>query len=177
MEKTGFSTEKLASLDKCSTESSAAKSRAKWIKLKGLDEEFKMNMFVLTADGAVLCLLCQKYNTVGRGAAKYAYGRDAAYPSRQDLLEKHIETDMHREACDKERNQRCSDLHKLYEDRIKHKAITVAERVHLIYWVMKEEIANRKVSSLQSLIDLIGHNDRLRDMHKTSSTAVSEFIC
>ena len=66
MEKTGFSTEKLASLDKYSTESSAAKSRAKWKKMKGFDEEFKVNMFVLTADGGVLCLLCQKVQYDGQ---------------------------------------------------------------------------------------------------------------
>jgi len=39
----------------------------------------------------------------------------------------------------------------------------VAERVHLIYWVLKEGIANRKVASLQTMVDRIGHNDRLCD--------------
>jgi len=52
----------------------------------------------------------------------------------------------------------------------------VAERAHLIYWVLTEEIANRKIASLQTLMDHIGHNDRLCDLHHNSSVAVTEFI-
>ena len=52
----------------------------------------------------------------------------------------------------------------------------MAERVHLIYWVLKEEIANRKVASLQTLVNRIGNSDRLRDLRHINSTAVSEFI-
>ena len=37
-------------------------------------------------------------------------------------------------------------------------------------------MANRKVASLQTLVNRIGSNDRLRDLRHTSSTAVSEFI-
>jgi len=52
----------------------------------------------------------------------------------------------------------------------------VAQRAHLIYWVLKEEIADRKIASLQTLIDHIGRNDRLCDLHHNSSVAVTEFI-
>jgi len=53
---------------------------------------------------------------------------------------------------------------------------TVAERVHLIYWVLKEEIAIRRIASLQTLMDRIGHNDRLCDLHHNSSVAVTGII-
>ena len=52
----------------------------------------------------------------------------------------------------------------------------MAERVGLIYWILKKEIANQKVASLQTLVNRIGNNDRLRDLRHTSSSAVSEFI-
>ena len=52
----------------------------------------------------------------------------------------------------------------------------VAECIHLVYWALKEEIANRKIASLQTLLDHIGHKDRLRDHHHTNSVAVTEFI-
>ena len=67
-------------------------------------------------------------------------------------------------------------FHAAYQDCIANKLNTVAERVHLIYWVFKEEIANRKVASLQTLVNRIGNNDRLRDLRHTSSTSVSKFI-
>jgi len=40
-------------------------------------------------------------------------------------------------------------FHVIHQDRISDKVNTVAERVHLIYWVLKEKIANRKIASLQ----------------------------
>ena len=49
-------------------------------------------------------------------------------------------------------------------------------RGHLINWLMKEDIANRIVALLQTLVDCICHNERLRDLQHTSSTAVTEFI-
>ena len=75
-----------------------------------------------------------------------------------------------------EKNQRASLFHRMHQDRITNKVSTVAERVHLIYWVMKEEIANRRIVSLQILVDHIGRNDRLRDLRHTCLTAVTEFI-
>ena len=42
--------------------------------------------------------------------------------------------------------------------------------------LMKEEIANRKIASLQTLVNRIGHNDRLCDLRYIGSTAVTEFI-
>ena len=67
-------------------------------------------------------------------------------------------------------------LHAAYQYRVANKLNTVAERVNLIYWVLKEEFANRKVASLQTPVNRIGNNDRLRDLRHTSSTSVSGFI-
>jgi len=41
---------------------------------------------------------------------------------------------------------------------------------------LKEEIANRKIASLQTLMDRIGQNNRLCDLHHTSSVAVTKFV-
>jgi len=53
---------------------------------------------------------------------------------------------------------------------------TVAERVHLIYWGLKEEIANRKIAPLQTMVDRIDHYDRLRDLRHDSSVVVTKFM-
>ena len=41
---------------------------------------------------------------------------------------------------------------------------------------MKEEIANQKIASLQTLADHIVYNDRLHDLLHITSSAVTEFI-
>jgi len=39
----------------------------------------------------------------------------------------------------------------------------------------QSEIANRKIASLQTLVDCIGDNDQLHDLHHTISVPVTEF--
>jgi len=41
---------------------------------------------------------------------------------------------------------------------------------------LKEEIANRKIAPLQTLMDRIGHKDRLCDLHHKSYVTVTELI-
>ena len=149
-----------------------------WIKLKGFDESLNMNVFTLHADRGIICLLCSKHPVVNTGRRKNCnvFTTEPARPQRPSKLDNHISSDQHQNAISMKKNQRASLFHCMHQDRITNKVSTVAERVHLIYWVMKEEIANRKIASLQTLVDSIGHNDRLRDLRHISSTAVIEFI-
>ena len=149
-----------------------------WIKLKGFDESLNMNVFTLHADGGIICLLCSKHPVVntGRGKNCNVFTTEPARPQRPSKLDNHISSDQHQNAISMEKNQHDSLFHCMHQDRITNKVSTVAERVHLIYWVMKEEIANRKIASLQTLVDRIGRNDRLCDLRHISSTAVTEFI-
>ena len=137
-----------------------------------------MNVFTLHADGGIICLLCSKHPVAITGRGKFAdvYTSLPARPQRPSRLDMHLSSEQHQQAVKLEQNQRASLFHAKYQDRVLNKTTTVAERVHLIYWVLKEEVANRKVASLQTLVDRIGHNDRLRDLRHTSSTAVTEFI-
>jgi len=64
----------------------------------------------------------------------------------------------------------------IHQGCISDKVNKVAERVHLIYWGLKEEIANRKIALMQTMVDRIDHYDRLRDLRHDSSVAVTKFI-
>ena len=59
-------------------------------------------------------------------------------------------------------------------ERVKCSDETVAQRIRMIYWLVKEEIANRKLESLHDLIKDVGEYEKLRALKHTSSTAVSE---
>ena len=72
--------------------------------------------------------------------------------------------------------QSSSALHQGYMERVKCFDETVAQRIRIIYWLVKEEIANRKLESLQDLINDVGESEKLCAFKHTSSTAVSEFI-
>jgi len=88
----------------------------------------------------------------------------------------HLICDQYQNANKLEISQCFSLFHAIHQDRISDKVNTVAERILLVFCVLKQEITNQKIISLQTLVDRIGHNDRLRDFHHTSSVAVTEFI-
>ena len=133
-------------------------------------------IFTLSSDG-VLCLLCSKHNChANSGSNRFEYSRDSARPSQRVRLSDHIKSARHADAVSKEMQQRNSVFHKKTVECARLKEQTVSERVFQVYWLMKEQIANRKLPSLQALTDKIGKNDLLRDFRHTSSSAVSEFI-
>ena len=148
--------------------------RSCWV--RDIHKDEGTEVFVMHADGGVLCLLCNKHKTQGRGKSSLSYAEKPAYPARPNRLKAHLNSDMHKLAVEMDQLMQQSTFHALHLDRVDHKTITVAQRVQLIYWVLKEEIALRKVVSLQSLFNKIGLNYRLSDFQHTSSTSVSEFV-
>ena len=128
------------------------------------------------ADGGVLCLPCNKHKTQGRGKSSQSYAEKPAYPALPNRLKAHLNSYMHKLAVEMDQQMRQSTFHALHQDRVEHKTIYVAQRIQLIYWVLKEEIALRKVVSLLSLFNKIGLNYRLSDFQHTSSMSVSEFV-
>jgi len=149
-----------------------------WIKLKRFDESLQMNVLILHADGCIICLLCSKHPAVTTGRGKLVI---FTLPSMPDLnahtawiIISALITSKKSIAWKK--TQRISLFHAIHQDRISDKVNTVAERIHPLYWVLKEEIANRKIASLQTLMDRIRHNDRFCDLDHDSSGAVTQFI-
>jgi len=71
------------------------------------------------------------------------------------------------------KTQRISLFQAIHQDRISDKVNMIAERIHLINWVSKDEIVNRKRTFLQILVESTGLNDRLCDLHHTISVAIT----
>ena len=85
-------------------------------------------------------------------------------------------TDTHKEARQIRRMQRSSALHQGYLKRVNRFDETVAQRICIIYWLVQEGIANRKLESMQYLINDFGENKELPDFIHTSNTAFGEFV-
>ena len=145
-----------------------------WV--RDIHQDEGTEVFVMHADGGILCLLCNKHKTQGRDRSSQSYAEKPAYPARHNRLKAHLNSDMHKLAVEMDQQMRQYTFHALHQDRVEHKTITVAQRVQLIYWVLKEENALRKVVSLHLLFNKIGLNYRLSDFQHTSSTSVSDFV-
>lgn len=165
-------------LQQTKAQSNSIHSYQSWIKTLGFDKSLEMNVFTLHANGGIVCLICSKYPSSGPNRGKNAdvYTKIPGRPQRPAKLENHLNSDQHKKAVNTEKLQRSSTFHALHIDRKSNRLETVAQRILQIYWLLKEEVANRKVHSLQVLIDRIGCNERLKDFRHTSSTSVSEFI-
>ena len=156
------------------TSSGSAIDRRRWV--RDIHQDEGIEVFVLHTDGGILCLLCNKHKTQGCGKNSQSYSHQPAYPTKPNKLKAHLISDMHKLAVEMDQQMRQSTFHALHKARVEHKTITIAQRIQVIYWVLKEEIALRKVASLQSLVNKIGLNDRLSDFQHTSSKSVSEFV-
>jgi len=127
--------------------------------------------FVIAANGGLLCNLRMKHGKHGRQGPeteKHQYSHDSAFPSRKASLTKHIESDRHRCAIEAEELQRSSILSKQYDEQKLSKENIVAEIMHMIAWLIKEELANRKLSSLQALVDKVGAIERFWTLQLSS---------
>ena len=112
-----------------------------WIKLKGFDESLRMNVFTLHADGCIVCLLCSKHSiaaTTSQGKTANIDSKIPARPQSPSRLDKHLSSDQHLQAVKLEENQHSSTFRATYQDHIANKLNTVAEHVHLIYWILKK---------------------------------------
>jgi len=126
----------------------------------------------------MICVLCSKHPavTTGRGKNGNIYTSEPARPPHPYRLDNHLSSDNSKKPIAWKKIQRISLFHAIHQDCISDNVNTVSECVHLIYWVLKQVIANWKIASLQTLMDRIGHNDRLCDHRHNSSVAVKQ-VC
>jgi len=113
--------------------------------------------------------------TTGQGKNGDIYTSEPArapHPNRQVIISALINS---KKPIAWKKTQCISLFQAIHQDCNADEVNTVAERVHLICWVLKD-ITNRKLASLQTLMDRIGHNDPLHDLHHNSYVAVAELF-
>jgi len=134
-------------------------------------------VFFITAEGGIKCTLCSTHNSHGvRGPSRFFYSRDAAFPSKFVRLKEHLESERHREAISLAVQRKGSIFEQALVSMEDEKRTVVCHRLRLIYWLVKEEIANRKLPSLQAVVDKVSNNKVLQNFGHVSSTSVSEMI-
>ena len=112
-----------------------------------------MNAFTLHDHGGIICSLRSKHSAGSSRQGKYGniYITKPAMPERPTRLDNHFSSHRHQKAISQEKSSRASLFYAIHQNCISHKVNTVAERVHLIYWILKEEMANQKTAPLQTL--------------------------
>lgn len=110
----------------------------------------RSSSFVLSSTGGILCFLCSKHEChAPTGSNRFMYSKDPAFPTRLDKLTGHISSERHKWATEREILANQSSITEQYEQRVAFKHKTIAERIHTVYFLMKEHISNRKLPALQ----------------------------
>ena len=112
----------------------------------------------ITASGTViglLCSLCKKHKTDQRNHAGTWTTKPCTY-IRRDIIERHSNSAMHREAVEKEtllkQSRRDGGIARAFEKQITMQRKAVVGAMKIIYWLAKEEVAH--TTKYESLLDL-----------------------
>ena len=126
-------------------------------------------------DGGVICSICKVHGT-DKSRVHEEYISIPGFPVRKIQLIKHMNSAVHMRNCESHRLQQKSSFHARAVVQNLHKHEIVAKRMQQIFWLVKNEIANRKLSSLQQLFDNVVDDYMLSDFKHTSSTSVLGMI-
>ena len=133
------------------------------------------------------CLLCTKHDTENPQNKKI-FNEEPSTRFRPEALSDHIGTKQHRDAVTTELMQRVSCFQKQldHQENVKDDALVKVFTSIKLYWLMKEEIANRKIISMLEMLEQIGLDEvkyfnhrsagSLREMFLTIGQAVEDDI-
>ena len=122
------------------------------------------------------CLLCSKHDTSNVQNKKKIFNEEPSTRFRPEALSDHVVTQQHKDAVSTELCQRVSCFQKQLDDRARVKDDVLIKVFTTIYWLMKEEIANKKVLSMLKLLEQIGLDDIKHFNHKSAGSLREIFL-
>ena len=133
--------------------------------------------FVLASDKGILCKFCILHNLGAAALVKSDQQHcGSAFPTQKKAMTKHLESGRHKASVSIEKVQQTSIFEKQAVQVKQAIQQTVVKRIHSIYFIAKNEMANHKFRSLQHLIEKVGHNEDLKNFGYYSSCRVYEFL-
>ena len=121
------------------------------------------------------CLLCSKHDT-SNVQNKKIFNEEPKTHSRPEALSDHVVTQQHKYTVTTELCQRVSCFQKQLDDRDRVKDDVLIKVFTTTYWLMKEEIANKKVLSMLKLLEQIGLDDIKHFNHKSAGSLRKKFL-
>ena len=106
--------------------------------------------------GGMFCLLCKKHNTANLKNNSKVYNLIPTQRLKTDALKDHAKSAQHAAAVQAEMLSRVSIFHKEVEEQVKSKEEVLQNAFLAVYWLAKEEMANKKFLSLLTLLQMLG---------------------
>ena len=123
----------------------------------------------------MFCFLCKKHSTENQQNKSKVFNATPSIRFKKTALQDHLSTQQHKDAVEAEMLGRVSVFHKEVEERKVVKEDVMFKAFMAAYWVIKEEISNRKFSSLIELLTLLGL-DHMKHFQYTAQGSVREIF-
>lgn len=122
----------------------------------------------------MFCLLCQKHNAGSKFNKLKVFNLDGSVRYRKPTLIEHSNSRQRHYAISAEHLQRVSTFHREIIEK-ENTADVLFKACYSLYWLAKEEIPNRKFTSLLSLLEHLGLQE-MKYLNHQSPYAVREMF-
>ena len=132
-----------------------------WVIYKEESDDEKEGMF---------CLLCKKHNTA------HLKNNSKVYNLKTDALKDYSKSAQHAAAVQAEMLSRVSIFHKEVKESVKSKDEVLQNAFMSVYWLAKEEMANKKFLSLLTLLQMLGLENMKYFRHRSTGSTIKIFL-
>ena len=142
---------------------------------------------VYVENEGMYCLLCRKHKSKSAQNRSETFSSDPSTRFKWSTVKEHMTCAKHQTTVKNELLNRVSHFQKQVDEKESSKVVVLQEAFHAVYWLAKESIANRKITSLLELMELLGleelkyfaHRSRgsLREIFLTIGNTVRDHIC
>lgn len=123
----------------------------------------------------MFCYLCKKHNTENQQNKSKVYNATPCIRLKKSAVQEHLATQQHKDGIEAEMLARVSVFHKEVQERKTVKDDVLLKAFYAAYWLVKEEISNRKFSSLLDLIKLLGL-DQMKHFQYSAQGSIREIF-
>ena len=103
----------------------------------------------------MFCFLCKKRDIENKKNKSKAYNVNLSVRLKKSTIKDHSASQQHKDAIEAEMLSRVSLFHKEITEKEKVKDVVLMNAFLAAYWIAKEEIENRKFSSLVNLLRIV----------------------
>ncbi|XP_020615056.1 zinc finger protein 862-like [Orbicella faveolata] len=126
--------------------------------------------------GRMFCLLCKKHNTSNIKNNSKIYNLTPAQRFKTDALKEHAKSAQHTPAVEAEMIRRVSVFHKEIESQERSRDEVLHNAFMAVYWLAKEEMANKKFPSLLKLLETLGLEKMKHFQHRSAGSTIEIFL-
>ena len=122
------------------------------------------------------CVLCRSHNTTSPTNGDGTWNSKPCVRNITQAIKLHANSEMHKTAINKEHLQRVSPFHKEVQQQETMKNEVLVKVFSSLYWLAKEEIANKKATQLIELLERLGLEEIRHFKHRSRASIREVFL-